>query len=63
VTPPFSATVWRSDGVFVATCLQNNLEATGVTEEEALSNLRKMLDAAEPSWPEERQSRGLLHSF
>lgn len=60
---PFSATVWREKDHYVARCLQNELEATGSTEEEALKKLRQLVDAQEPSWPEERQSRGLLHSF
>jgi len=41
---PFAATVWKEDNWYVAQCLELDVASQGVTEEEALENLREALD-------------------
>ncbi len=40
----FSATVWQEGDWFVAQCLEVDVASQGVSEEEALTNLREALE-------------------
>ena len=41
---PFSATVWKEGGWYVSQCLEVDVASQGLTEEEALVNLREALE-------------------
>lgn len=41
---PFSATVWREGDWFVSQCLEVDVASQGLTEDEALANLREALE-------------------
>jgi predicted RNase H-like HicB family nuclease len=41
---PFAATVWREGNGYVAQCLEVDVASQGVTEAEALSNLKEALE-------------------
>jgi predicted RNase H-like HicB family nuclease len=41
---PFSATVWREGDWYVSQCLEVDVASQGVTEEEALANLKEALE-------------------
>ena len=41
---PFSATVWREGDWFVSQCLEADIASQGNAEEEALTNLREVLE-------------------
>ena len=40
---PFAATVWREGDWYVSQCLEVDVASQGVTEEEALENLKEAL--------------------
>jgi predicted RNase H-like HicB family nuclease len=40
----FAATVWKEGNWYVAQCLELDVASQGETEEEALENLREVLD-------------------
>jgi predicted RNase H-like HicB family nuclease len=40
----FSATVWREDKWYVSQCLEVDVASQGMTEEEALANLKEALE-------------------
>jgi predicted RNase H-like HicB family nuclease len=41
---PFSATVWREGDWYVSQCLEVDVASQGITEEEALENLKEALE-------------------
>ena len=41
---PFAATVWREGNWYVSQCLELDIASQGVTEEEALANLKEALE-------------------
>lgn len=41
---PFSASVWREGNWYVSQCLEVDVASQGVSEEEALANLREALE-------------------
>ncbi|MGC2620280.1 MAG: type II toxin-antitoxin system HicB family antitoxin [Acidobacteriaceae bacterium] len=41
---PFSATVWREGEWYIAPCLEVDVASQGLTEEEALVNLKEALE-------------------
>lgn len=41
---PFSATVWREASWYVAQCLEVDVASQGVTEADALANLKEALE-------------------
>lgn len=41
---PFAATVWREGKRYVSQCLELDIDSQGETEEEALANLREVLE-------------------
>ncbi|HZI47294.1 MAG TPA: type II toxin-antitoxin system HicB family antitoxin, partial [Pyrinomonadaceae bacterium] len=40
----FTASIWQEDGWFVAQCIEVDVASQGVTEDEALENLRDALE-------------------
>jgi predicted RNase H-like HicB family nuclease len=41
---PFAASVWREGNWYVSQCLEVDVASQGVSEEEALANLREALE-------------------
>jgi predicted RNase H-like HicB family nuclease len=41
---PFAATVWREGNWFVSQCMEIDIASQGLTEEEALENLKEALE-------------------
>jgi predicted RNase H-like HicB family nuclease len=41
---PFAATVWREGKWYVSQCLELDVASQGVTEDEALANLREAIE-------------------
>ena len=41
---PFAATVWREGNWYVSQCLELDIASQGVTEEEALANLKEAIE-------------------
>lgn len=44
MTKTFSASIWKEDEWYVAQCIEVDVASQGMTEEEALSNLREALE-------------------
>ena len=44
MTQEFTATVWQEDEWFVAQCMEVDVASQGLTEDEALDNLREALE-------------------